>query len=117
MYGNVTNVNVSLSEKAQPRPTVTPAWTFGNGIYFVAVDFQADHLGNFRLAAVLRDRGIDSEFQTVDCALEDAEDFAADLVSDVRGFVYQTIGNAWETGDLISAVKSLAAKIEQRQAA
>lgn len=117
MYGNLVNVKVRLSDEAQPRPTVTPAWTFGNSLYFVAVDFQADAFGNFRIVAVLHDRGIDTEFQVIDCALEDAEDFAADLVSDARGFVYETISNAWETGDLVSAVRDLVSKVEARQAA
>lgn len=117
MYGNITNVKVSLSALGQPRPTVTPAWSFGNGVYNVAVDFRADGLGNFRFVAVLNDRGITNEFQTIDCALEDAADFAADLVSDARGFVYETISNAWETGDLVGAVRDLVSKVEARQAA
>jgi hypothetical protein len=114
---NISNVNVNLAAKGEPRPTITPAWTSGNSLYFISVDFRADGFGNFRFVATLTDRHVTEEWQCIDCALEDAEDFAADLVSDARGFVYQTISNAWETGDLVGAVRDLVTSIEARKVA
>ena len=117
VQSNVRNVTVNLCDLGQPRPTVTPAWTYGNGIYFIGVDFRADGFGNFKIVATLTDRHISEEWQVIECATEDAADYAADLVSDVRGFIYNTISNAWEMGDLVASVRDLVSKIEARQAA
>lgn len=100
-----------------PRPLVTPAWVVGDDRTFVSVDFTIDGLNVVHIAATLTEGLSVEEFQSIDCDLEDAADFAADLVSDARGTLYGKGISVFETGDLVGAVRDLVAKVEARRVA
>jgi hypothetical protein len=100
-----------------PRPLVTPAWTAGDDRTFISADFTIDGYNVVHIVATVTRGHIVETFQTIDCDLEDAVDFATDLVSDARGTLYNDGVSVFEMGDLVKAVRDLVSKVEARQVA
>jgi hypothetical protein len=120
MSGIAMNVNLAAADSSSyvlPRPLVTPAWIAGDEDTFVSADFTIDGYNVVHIRAMLTTGHLTEEFQSIDCDIEDATDFAVDLVSDARGTLYNMSVRVWEHGDLVSAVRSLVAKVQARQVA
>lgn len=119
MSGIAMNVNLAAADRSYvlPRPLVTPAWIAGDDDTFISADFTIDGYNTVHIVAMLTKGHLVEEFQSIDCDLEDATNFATDLISDARGTLYNEGVRVWEHGDLVSAVRSLVAKVEARTAA
>lgn len=107
---------LNLSHVA-PRPLVTPAWIAGDDKTFVSADFTVDGYNVVHIVATVTRGHIVEDYLSIDCDLDDAVDFATDLVSDARGDLYNEGVSVFETGDLVKAVRDLVGKVQARQVA
>lgn len=123
MSGLEENVNLAAeisavrSAPVMPRPLVTPAWTAGDGATFISADFTIDGYDVVHIVAMITAGAFTEEFQSIDCDLEDAEDFAADLMSDARGTLRNSGVSIREYGDLLKEVRNLVGRVQARKVA